>query len=224
MLEGDTQHFLNKNGFKFYNYMKYSSIHHHHLGIDLSSEAIKKGKQKRSHLDFLLSDAEKYLPLPGILLYIYVYMYVYICKYIYTYICIYIYIYVYIYIYIYIYIYMYIYIYIDTHINEYMHICIIIIILSPYSPGHQAKLIVFSEILYFVYIYIRTYIYIHVYIYIYIYIYIYQCVSIGHEANLIVFSEMLYYMDHLKILNLYSGSQYLAKVCIYICIYMYINT
>jgi SAM-dependent methyltransferase len=82
--EGALADFLNDDQKKLY------------LGIDLSSEAIKKGK-KRTRLNFLQTDAEKYLPLPG------------------------------------------------------------------------------------------------------------------HQANVIVFSEMLYYMDHLKILNLYSGSRYLAK-------------
>jgi 2-polyprenyl-3-methyl-5-hydroxy-6-metoxy-1,4-benzoquinol methylase len=36
-----------------------------YLGLDLSTEAIRIAKQKRNHLSFLVSDAEKYLPLPG---------------------------------------------------------------------------------------------------------------------------------------------------------------
>jgi 2-polyprenyl-3-methyl-5-hydroxy-6-metoxy-1,4-benzoquinol methylase len=83
--EGALADFLNEDQKKLY------------LGLDLSTEAIRIAKQKRSNLNFLVSDAEKYLPLKG------------------------------------------------------------------------------------------------------------------HQANVIVFNEMLYYMDHVKVLKQYSGSEYLAK-------------
>lgn len=95
--EGALADFLNEDQKKLY------------LGLDLSSEAVRIAKQKRSHLNFLVSDAEKYLPLPG------------------------------------------------------------------------------------------------------------------HQANVIVFNEMLYYMDHVKVLQQYSGNQYLAKDGIIVICVWYTN-